>query len=351
MDFGILLTFSNPNQDIPYARLVETQLAQAVLAEELGYDHVWTAGHHGTTMYFPSQFPLLGAIAAKTRRVRIGTYIVVLPINQPLDLAEQAATLDVLSGGRLDLGVGAGNFLHDFDSHGVSRKERAGRMEEGLAIIQGVWSQPSFSFEGKYYKLPPFTLNPRPVQKEAPLWVAATAEKAMDRAARLGCHLAGTGTGFDYYEERLRANNFDPAKFYKGILQFGHIAETREQAWREAAPAILTWLRYYKQQFDAHDDMAFFRGLPGGYFGADPLPAPDDLENMQKLHFLGSPFVVGDPDDAASWMDKAKAAGVTHIVTSWQFGGMQPELAEKSIRLFAREVIPRFRTSPVAAAR
>lgn len=350
MDFGMLLTFSNPNGDLSTPRLVDSQISQAVLAEELGYDHVWIAGHHGTTMYFPCHFTILAAVAARTTRIRIGTYIVVLPINEPLNLAEQAATLDVLSGGRFDLGVGAGNFIDDFESHGVSRRERGQRMEEGLTIIQGLWTQERFSFEGKYYKLPPFSLVPRPIQKNPPLWVAATAEKAFDRAARFGCHLAGTGTGFDYYEERLRTHGFDPKNFYKGILQFVYVAETRQQAWKEAAPAVLCWLEYYKKQFDAHDDMAFFRAQTGGYFGADPLPKVDDLEGMQKLHFLGSPFVIGDPDDAAGWMDKAKQAGVTHTAMSMQFGGMDPQLSEKSLRVFAKEVIPRFRGQHTTAA-
>jgi alkanesulfonate monooxygenase SsuD/methylene tetrahydromethanopterin reductase-like flavin-dependent oxidoreductase (luciferase family) len=289
-------------------------------------------------------------VAARTSRIRIGTYIVVLPINHPLDLTEQAATVDVLSGGRFDFGLGAGNFVHDFEAHGVSRRDRAQRMEEGLAIIKGLWTQESFSFDGKQYKLPPFSLSPRPIQKKPPLWVAATAEKAFDRAARYGCHLAGTGTGFDYYNSRLQANGFDPKDFYRAILQFVHVAETREQAWKEAAPAVLCWLEYYKKQFDAHDDMAFFRAQPGGYFGADPLPSPDDLQGMQKLHFLGSPFVIGDPDDAVGWMDQARQNGVTHCVMSMQFGGMDPQLSEKSLRVFAKEVIPRYRGRQSTAA-
>lgn len=344
MDFGILLTFSNPQYRIPVTRLVESQIAQAVLAEELGYDHVWTAGHHGTEMYFPAQFPVLAAVAAKTRRIRIGTYIVALPLNSPLDLAEQAATLDAISGGRFEFGLGAGIFTHDFEAHGVSRGERASRMEEGLTIIKGLWENETFSFEGKHHKLPPFRLNPRPVQSKPPLWVAAaTGTVAFDRAARFGCHLAGTSGGLDYYNERLRAYGRDPKDFYRAVLQFAHVAETREEAWRQAAPAILSWLEYYKKQFDAHDQLAFLRKKSGSYFGVDPLPRSDDLENVKRLHFLGSPFVVGDPEDAAGWVDKAAQSGATHLVMSMQFGSMAPELSERSIRVFAREVIPRYR--------
>jgi alkanesulfonate monooxygenase SsuD/methylene tetrahydromethanopterin reductase-like flavin-dependent oxidoreductase (luciferase family) len=344
MDFGILLTFSNPQYRIPVPRLVESQFAQSVLAEELGYDHVWTAGHHGTDMYFAAQFPVLAAVAARTHRIRLGTYIVALPLNSPLHLAEQGATLDVISGGRFDFGLGAGIFTHDFEAHGISRSERGPRMEEGLTIIKGLWENETFAFEGKHFKLPPFTLNPRPVQPRAPLWVAAaTGTVAFDRAARFGCHLAGTSGGLDYYNERLRANGRDPKDYHRAVLHFTHVAETREQAWREAAPAILSWLEYYKKQFDSHDQLASLRKKPGGYFGVDPLPRPDDLENVQRLHFLGSPFAVGDPQDAAGWVDKALQSGVTHLVMSMQFGGMTPELSERSIRVFAKDVIPKYR--------
>jgi len=343
MDFGIALTFSNPGYQFPTRHLVESQIEQAVLAEELGYDHVWMAQHHGTEMYFPAPFPILGAIAAKTHRIRLGTYIVILTIQHPLDVAEQAVTLDVLSCGRFDLGLGLGNFILDFEAYGISRHERPSRMDESLAIIRGLWTQENFSFKGKHYNLPPFTLNPRPITPNPPLWVAATAEKAFDRAARYQCHLAGgSGLGIDYYESRLRAYGHDPKDYYKSILQLVHLAETREQAWKEAAPSLLAWLRYYKNQLDQSGDLKNLREQPGGYFGVDPLPQPDDLESMQRLTFFGSPFLIGDAQDAIGWVKKWEERGFTHMVLGMQ-SAIEPELAEKSIRLFAKHVLSRDR--------
>jgi alkanesulfonate monooxygenase SsuD/methylene tetrahydromethanopterin reductase-like flavin-dependent oxidoreductase (luciferase family) len=199
MDFGIALTFSNPGFQFDVEQLAKSQIDQAVLADELGYNHVWTAQHHGTEMYFPAPFVTLATIAARTRRIRLGTYIVIMPIQHPLDVVENAATLDVLSGGRFDLGLGLGNFVLDFEAYGIPKSERGARMEESLSIIRGLWTQENFSFKGKYYTIPPFTLVPKPVQPRPPLWVAATAEKAFDRAARHECHLAGgSGFGIEY---------------------------------------------------------------------------------------------------------------------------------------------------------
>ena len=231
MDFGIILSFANPKPwQVPAARLCEALVNQAVLAEELGYDHVWTAEHHGTDEYYPALFPLLAAMAARTKHIRLGTYIVILPLHHPLQVAEQAVTLDALSDGRFDLGVGQGNFVGDFEAFNIPRRERPSRMEEGLAIIKGLWEQETFSFEGKHFKIPSFSLRPRPVQTRPPLWAAATTEKAIERVARYGCHLAGTGAGFEYYKERLRYHGHDPQDRHTGTLRFVHVADKRSYA-------------------------------------------------------------------------------------------------------------------------
>ena len=295
-------------------------------------------------MYYPAQFPLLGAMAARTKRIRLGTYIVALPLYHPLQIAEQAATLDALSDGRFDLGLGIGNFVRDFDTYKVSRRERGARMEEGLAIITGLWTQQDFSFDGKYYSVPPTTLFPRPVQIRPPLWVAATVERAFDRAARYQAHLAGTGTGFEYYEQRLQHYGHDPREFHKGILEFYHLADTVDAAWRAAAPGIHHFLEYYDREFSAHDDFKGLKAALGGtFFGVDPLPAAAELQQVERLHFLGSPFVVGTAEDAIADIERARDEGATDMVMQMDLAGLDPRLVERSMRIFASEVMPSFR--------
>lgn len=343
MKFGISLTFSNPGTRWPVKPFIDSQIAQSVLADEIGFDHIWMAEHHGSENYFPAQMTMLSVLATKTKRARIGSFIIVMPLYHPLHVAEQAAVVDQLSGGRLDLGLGIGNFQEEFDNFGVSRKERAARMEESLAIISGVWTQRDFSFSGTHYAVRDFTLNPRPVQAKPPIWLAGNAPAALDRAARLGYHLAGSGTGFDLYEQKLREYGRDPKDFNRAMLVYVVLAPTREEAWRRAGEPMIRWLEYYKSEFDRHPDFAWFRDKPGGYFGVDPLPDPRDVDSLKRMHFLGSPFLVGTPEDVIEPLRRIEAMNVTHPVLCQHFGGMDPAHSEDTIRLFGRHVIPAFR--------
>jgi probable F420-dependent oxidoreductase len=343
MNFGLILTGGNPPPwTVPAPRLYSTVMHQAVLAEELGYDNVWTAEHHGTDEYHSAQFPVLAAIAARTSRIRIGTYIVILPLYHPLQVAEEAATLDALSDGRFDLGVGQGYVVSEYAAYNVPRKERPARMEEGLAIIRGLWEQEQFSYEGKHFKIAPISLRPRPAQKRLPIWVAGLTEKAIDRAARYGCHFAGAGAaaGMHLYDASLKRHGYDPKQFHKGALRMVHIADTRERAWEEAAPHVHHQMAIYTKNLDDAGDFKW----SGGYFGVDPLPPPEKLSTAQGLHFFGAPFIIGSPEDAISEIERSRAeTGTTHLVMWMQIGGMDPRLTEHSIRLFAKEVMPHFR--------
>ena len=343
MNFGLILTGGNPQPwQVSSARLYQGLVQQAVLAEELGYDTVWTAEHHGTDEYLSAQFPVLAAMAARTSRIRLGTYIVILPLYHPLRVAEEAATLDALSDGRFDLGVGQGYYLDEYAAYNIPRRERPTRIEEGLAILRGLWEQEEFSFSGKHFNIAPFSLRPRPVQPRLPLWVAAVAEKAIDRAARYGCHFAGAGSaaGNQFYEARLQHYGHDPKNFSKGALRMVHIADTREQAWQESAPHIYHQMSVYTHKLNEAGDFTF----PGGYFGAEPLPSPEKMSTTPGLHFFGAPLIVGTPDDAIQELERSQAeSGVTHLVMWMQIGGMDSRLTEHSMQLFAKEVIPHFR--------
>jgi len=344
MKFGLFFSFANPAPwQVPAPRLCESLLKQVELAETLGFDHVWTGGHHGTDEYYPAQFPLLAAMAARTHRIRIGTYIVILPLMNPLQVAEEAVTLDAISDGRFELGVGVGNFVSDFEAYQIPRSERGARMEEGLSILKGLWEEERFSYEGRFHTVRDFSLRPRPVQKRLPLWVAATVEPAFERAARFGAHLAGTAHGYDVYDNFLRQHGREPTEFNRGMLMFMHLAESREQAWAEAAPFVHHFLTYYDAQFSAHGDFIALKKLMGSWFGVDPIPPAAELVNAPRVHFLNSPFIIGTPDEAVEELRKIATLGVTHPVIEMQIEGMDPRLTEHSMRLFSSEVMPAFR--------
>ena len=155
LNVGLLFPFRNPPAwRKPFADFYADQLAQTRLAEDLGYDEIWLTEHHfAEDGYSPAILPIASAIAAVTKRIRIGTYLVLLPLHNAVRVAEDAATIDIISNGRFDLGVGQGYAPGEFAAYGVDRKTRAGRLEEGIEVIRGAWTKDDFSFDGRHYQL------------------------------------------------------------------------------------------------------------------------------------------------------------------------------------------------------
>src|SRR5262249_43674673 len=147
-------------------------LDQIAYAEQLGFDDVWLSEHHFIDdAYSPSMLPIGCAIAARTKRIRIGTSVLLLPLHDPVRVAEDAATLDVISTGRLELGLGVGYRVEEFTGFNIDSSERAQRMDEGIEIIRRLFAGERFSFSGKHYTYRDIQLFPRPVQKPPKLWI------------------------------------------------------------------------------------------------------------------------------------------------------------------------------------
>ena len=151
LNVGLLFPFRNPPAwRKPFADFYADQLEQTRLAEQLGYDEIWLTEHHfAEDGYSPAILPIASAIAAITKRIRIGTYLVLLPLHNAVRVAEDAATIDIISNGRFDLGVGQGYAPGEFAAYGVNRKTRASRLEEGIEVMRGAWTEDDFSFDGQ----------------------------------------------------------------------------------------------------------------------------------------------------------------------------------------------------------
>lgn len=161
-------------------------------AEELGFDSVWVSEHHFTRYggILPRPQVLLAAMAERTRRIRLGTAVSLVPFDNPIRAAEDFALLDVLSGGRLDLGVGRGLFPFEYDGIGVPQDEGRQRMEEGVEVILGAWQQERLTFAGQFTNVTNLTILPRPIQKpHPPLYAAALSPESYEWAARKGYNL------------------------------------------------------------------------------------------------------------------------------------------------------------------
>ncbi|HEY2105058.1 MAG TPA: LLM class flavin-dependent oxidoreductase, partial [Candidatus Binataceae bacterium] len=194
--FGYQVDFRNPpGSGRSFSDLYDAMFRQIERAEALGFDSIWLTEHHLTDDgYLPALMPMAAAIAARTRRVQIGTYVLLFPFQHPLKLAEDIAVVDVISGGRLRIGVGQAYRAEEFAAFGINKKHRLGRTLETVEILKLAWGGDRFSFKGKYFELSDVRVLPRPLSQSHPelLW-GVGAPKVIQRAADLGLSFATVG--------------------------------------------------------------------------------------------------------------------------------------------------------------
>jgi alkanesulfonate monooxygenase SsuD/methylene tetrahydromethanopterin reductase-like flavin-dependent oxidoreductase (luciferase family) len=332
--FGLMHDF---RQRAPFSQPLSSYYAECLTqiqeAEALGYQAVWLSEHHLTgDGFLPSPLVAAAAVAARTSRIRIGTNIVPLPLHHPLRVAEDAAVVDLLSGGRFVLGVGQGYARQEFDAFGVDRRLRPSLFEEGLAVIKKAWAQGRVGFSGKRWRLPDLPFGPRPSGR-IPVYVGAVSERAVDRAVRVADGLlVYCGRPRDFAEryrllEQVRtANGKDDGDFpfvATGIL---HVDEDADRAWEEAAPAI-AYLERAMAGYLAGPD-----GPPSG------PPRPEDLRRED--------FLVGTPDQVAERLVSLHRQAPYHHFAFWgRLPGFTHDQAARATRLFASEIAPSVRTT------
>src|SRR3989449_8255195 len=196
MNFGTFLLMqprsARSSQEI-YARGVEIPQA----AETLGFGNVWLAEHHFSTYgYLSRPTQLATYIAAKTKRIRVGTAVIVVPLNHPLVIAEEIATLDLLAGGRLDVGLGRGYQPYEFERFGLDLESGRARWDESIDIILKAFSGQPFSYDGKLFKIPETTVFPQPLQQpRPPIWMTAQSPESVEAAVRRGFNVLTGGFG------------------------------------------------------------------------------------------------------------------------------------------------------------
>src|SRR2546428_266960 len=196
MNFGTFLLMQSPSarssQEI-YARGIE--IAQA--AETLGFGNVWLAEHHFSTYgYLSRPTQLATYIAAKTTRLRVGTAVIVVPLHHPLVIAEEVATVDLLSGGRFDLGLGRGYQRYEFERLGMDLAESRPRWEESVDVMLKAFSGEPFTYKGKYFDIAETVVFPQPVQKpHPPIWITAQSPESVEAAVRRGFNVLTGGFG------------------------------------------------------------------------------------------------------------------------------------------------------------
>jgi alkanesulfonate monooxygenase SsuD/methylene tetrahydromethanopterin reductase-like flavin-dependent oxidoreductase (luciferase family) len=329
-----------PGSPRPLADLYRNHLEEAALAEELGFDCVWVSEHHfSPDCWNPAPFAFLGAVAARTSRVRIGTYVLLLPLHNPVRVAEDVAVLDNISQGRIDLGVGVGSSPEEFASFGIPLENRLGRTFEALRIIERCFAGEEFTHEGKYYNFRNVRMTTTPVQRPGPpILVAAMGEQSVAWTARRGYGMAaGAGRGHDRYFAELRRNGRDPATLPIASVPIRlHVAPTRAEAWDEVEAGLHQVLHFYR----THGNPA------AGTRGSEPLgalPPVGEFRHVPAIGHGGAPFAVGTPHDALRALEMFRGRGLTHLSLNLHQPGQDSAGVRRSMRLFAKELMPQLK--------
>lgn len=210
--FGLWYDFRNPPEwRIPFGDMYRTYLDQIVAAEKQGFDSVWLTEHHFCDDgYTPSPFVIASAIGARTEKMHIGFNLMILPLHDPIRIAEDAATLSLLTGGRFDLGVGLGYRQLEFDAFNRNLKNRPSLMEESIEIIRRAWAGETINFTGKRFVVGDHKITPQP-EKRPRILMGGMSEPAIDRVARIGDGFLSTGgIGEDMYIDALARHGKDP---------------------------------------------------------------------------------------------------------------------------------------------
>ena len=336
LDLGVMFSFRNPaTWRRSFVDVYRDEIALAEYAEELGYDTIWLTEHHfADDGYSPSLVTLAGAIAARTERVRIGFNLLLLPLYDAVRLAEDLAALDVISGGRIDVGVGQGYAPHEFAGFGIDLADRLGRFREGLDVMHGLWTEDTFSYDGKHYQVRDARLCPRPVQQPAPpMWIGATSLPGVRRAGRRGAHLLGLANEAlqEAYEGALAKAGHAAADAKVLQLHWTHVGVDDDTAWGQAGAHFHHLLSVYAGWLNA--------AAAGGDTAPEcKVPPLDELRGSDELLFrpaFGSPATV-----AGILRESIGAVRTTHLAYG-TMPGMDPAMTRASMRRFVDDVVPR----------
>ncbi len=330
MKFGYMLDFRNPpNSGIGAAEFHAAMLAQAEYADRAGLDSIWLTEHHFVDDgYLAAVMPALAAIAARTRRATIGTYVLLAPFYHPLRLAEDTAFIDVISNGRLRLGIGLGYRAEEFDGFQISIKERLGRTLETIEILKRAWTGEPFSFEGKFFRFRHAHILPRPVSKPHPelLWGGMN-EVAIRRGAKLGlsfaCNLGRREV--EMYRAALVEFGRDPANFNIVNNRVVYVADSEAQAWKDIEQAALYQAALYGKWLSAAA-------------GGGESPIRPDGDRIRRNAVLGTPAQVAD-----RLKQIIDATPMTELILATQLPRLAPAKAMRSLERFATEVLPQLR--------
>ena len=308
--------------------------AQVRLADQLGFSDLLTGMHYAAAPLQQYQLiPLLARLLAETERMRIITGIILLSLHKPLDIAEQLATLDVMSGGRLVFGAGLGYRDVEFKAFGTTAHDRVQRLEENLEAIKRLWTENNVSMKGSHFELDRATVSLKPIQRpHPPIWLGANADVAVRRAARLA------DTWFINPHQRMDTIERQLSLYKQALAELGKpmpdelplmreifVARTRAEAVRLARP-------YLEEKYKVYQQWGQQKAMPKG----------DDDLSLDFDELTRDRFLLGSSDEVAEQIvGYNQRLGVNRMILSVHWVGMPHSQVVDTLNLFATEVMPK----------
>jgi alkanesulfonate monooxygenase SsuD/methylene tetrahydromethanopterin reductase-like flavin-dependent oxidoreductase (luciferase family) len=353
MRFGTFYFFQAA-PGLSHAEVVHREIEQMEWTEELGFDQIWLTEHHFIDYGLAVDPASLAATAAaRTRRVRIGLAAAILPFHHPVRLAEQLALIDIISKGRLDVGVGRGNRPAEFRGYHVPQQENKDRFDEAADILVKAWTVERFTHTGRFFTVGEARVIPKPWQRpHPPIYQVAGSDEGIESSAARGWPMLNSLlTGpleqivrrRDAYLAALRRHGRSDAEIARLMTDWGvsrqiYVAATDAQALAEARDAEM-WYQDSLRRFQVPDDIeAQHPSLQPGFRAA--------VERFKKVTWEGlveETVAFGSPETVARKIQDMRDLGVGQVLCWMNFGGLPQDRIRRSMELFAREVMPRFR--------
>ncbi|MEK9733457.1 MAG: LLM class flavin-dependent oxidoreductase [Paracoccaceae bacterium] len=344
MKFQLAVNLERIDDSVDMREVAKHTLDMVQMAEDGGFNIVWAAEHHALEMTIaPNPFQILTWWAKETNNLRLGTAVVNAAYWHPINLAGEAAFLDLISGGRLEFGIGSGAYQREFDRMHPGLKQTEGwrYMQEMLPVVRALW-QGDVAHNGEFWQFPSATSCPKPLQSEVPVWVAARSPITYDYALREKCHVMCWPLTRGFEEAELYKMLLDEAVdkadngFRPTFAMMRHAAVYDNQADKdEAIRAIQTVLGQFENLFRNMDD------VHNGFPKKIPL---DELQGREQFQpdMLEENLLFGSPDTVIQKLKRYEALGVDEFIY-YASMGMDMAAQKRSMKLFCDEVIPAFR--------
>ena len=352
MRFNLVINMERmtPDVDMRDVALHLTEMVQ--MADEGGFDIVWAAEHHAIEMTIaPAPFQLLAHFAAHTSRIRLGTAVVVAPYWHPIKLAGEAAMLDLLSGGRLELGIGKGAYQREFDrmAGGMHLNLGVPMMLEMLPVLKALW-QGDYEHDGEYWFFPAATSCPKPLQKpHPPIWVAARDPGTFDASVKSGCNIMTWALTRPFKEVETYMGRFESA-----VAKSPDVKRPRFMTMRHTAVYAIpeerdVYLEAVIRQGREFENL--FRNLApvvNGFPQEVPLEQLTNQAEYEPQNLLAN-LIFGSPDEVIAKLKPYEELGIDYFCYNGAYGLPLAE-QKKSLRLFIDEVMPAFQEEPARVA-